>query len=286
MQVMPLPADSHVHSEWSWDTGGPVAPATGRMRQTCERAVRIGLPAVIFTEHVDFDDAWRVAPEDMPKENRPYISPEGYLTPPRFDVDGYLGCIDRCRHDFADLHVMTGVEWGQPHRSEQRARALVDLESLDRINGSLHTLPVGEDSVEPITLYREWPAEDVVIAYLEEVPRMVDGSDVFEVFTHLDYAIRYWPTADAGPFDPSRFEDPMRAAMRAIADSGRALEMNTRRLQLWMPLWWRQEGGRTASFGSDAHFPDKVGDGLPEATALLEHVGFRPGRRPEHFWTC
>lgn len=42
-----------------------------------------------------------------------------------------------------------------------------------------------------------------MLAYLEEVPRMVDGSDVFEVFTHLDYAIRYWPTADAGPFDPA-----------------------------------------------------------------------------------
>jgi hypothetical protein len=53
-----------------------------------------------------------------------------------------------------------------------------------------------------------------------------------------------------------------------------------------IPLWWRQEGGRTATFGSDAHFPDKVGDGLPEATALLEHVGFQPGRRPEDVWTC
>lgn len=140
--------------------------------------------------------------------------------------------------------------------------------------------------MEPITLYREWPAEQVVAAYLAEAHRMVDGSDLFEVFTHLDYAIRYWPTAEAGPFDPRRFEDPIRAAMRAIADSGRALEMNTRQLQLWMPLWWRQEGGKTVTFGSDAHVADKVGDGLPEATALLEHVGFRPGRRPEDFWTC
>lgn len=37
---------------------------------------------------------------------------------------------------------------------------------------------------------------------------------------------------------------------------------------------------------SNAHFHDKVGDGLPEATAHLEHVGFQPGRRPEDFWTC
>lgn len=287
MPDVPLPADSHVHSEWSWDTGGPVAPATGRMHLTCERAVRIGLPAVIFTEHLDFfNNTWRVGHEDMPKENHAYISSEGYLDPPRFDADGYLDSIDRCRHDFPDLHVMTGIEWGQPHLSEQQARSVVDLESLDRINGSLHTLPVGDDQVEPITLYRERPAEEVLTAYLEEVPRMVAGSDVFEVFTHLDVAIRYWPTADAGPFDPRPFEDLIRAAMRSISDSGRALEMNTRRLQLWMPLWWRQEGGRTVTFGSDAHFPDKLGDGLAEATALLEHVGFQPGKRPEDFWTC
>ncbi|MFM2353577.1 MAG: hypothetical protein RLZZ608_983 [Actinomycetota bacterium] len=38
-----LPADSHVHSEWSWDTGGPHSPAAGRMIATCERAVEIGL---------------------------------------------------------------------------------------------------------------------------------------------------------------------------------------------------------------------------------------------------
>jgi histidinol-phosphatase (PHP family) len=106
------------------------------------------------------------------------------------------------------------------------------------------------------------------------------------VFTHLDYAIRHWPTVKAGPFDPLRFEEAIRAAMRAIADSGRPLEMNTRRLQLWMPLWWRQEGGRAVTFGSDSHISDAVADGFPEATALLDYVGFRRGTRPEDFWTC
>jgi histidinol-phosphatase (PHP family) len=286
MQTVTLPADSHVHSEWSWDTGGPASSAAGTMRMTCERAARIGLPAVAFTEHLDFDDAWRAGPEDFPDAARPHITAEGYLLAPPLDVTGYLESIDRCRHDFPDLHIMTGVEWGQPHLNEQRARHLLHLDSLDRINGSLHTLPAGKDRAEPITLYKQWAPQDVVVAYMEEVPRVVAGSNVFEVFTHIDYAIRHWPTVEAGPFDPSRFEEPIRVAMRAIADSGRALEMNTRRLQLWMPLWWRQEGGRAVTFGSDSHIPGTVGDGLPEAAALLEHVGFRPQRRPEDFWTC
>jgi len=46
---MQLPADGHVHSQWSWD-----AHDVGAMADTCARAVLLGLPAVAFTEHVDF----------------------------------------------------------------------------------------------------------------------------------------------------------------------------------------------------------------------------------------
>lgn len=58
------------------------------MRRTCARALRIGLPVVIFTEHLDFS-GWRAAPEDFPEHER----------------------------------------------------QLIDLSALDRVNGSLHTLP-------------------------------------------------------------------------------------------------------------------------------------------------
>ncbi|MET0695584.1 MAG: hypothetical protein ABWY56_16755, partial [Propionibacteriaceae bacterium] len=121
--------------------------------------------------------------------------------------------------------------------------------------------------------------------YLAEVPKMVDGGD-FEVFTHIDYAVRYWPVDEHGPFDPRPFEDGFRQAMRAIASSGRALEMNTgRNVRPWIPQWWAEEGGRAVSFGSDDHGTTGLAANFGEATALLEHFGFRPGRRPEDFWT-
>jgi histidinol-phosphatase (PHP family) len=141
------------------------------------------------------------------------------------------------------------------------------------------------DRTEPTTLYRYQSADEVMWAYLEEIPRMVAGSDSFTVFTHIDYAVRSWPVADAGPFDPRRFEDGFRAAMRAIADSGRALEMNTRHLWPWIPQWWAEEGGRAVSFGSDAHGPKALAANFPEAMAMVESFGFGPGSRPEDFWT-
>lgn len=277
-----LPADSHVHSEWSWDTGGPDAHP-GRMVATCEQAVRIGLPAVAFTEHFDFD-GWRIDPQFVKGTEQVKVD-EGVMTPAPLDVEGYLECIDRCRHRFPELRILTGVEYGQPHLFDERAAQLVDLTSLDRVNGSLHTLRDGDVRAEPRTLFRRWPADRVIEEYLAEVPRMVAGSDTFAVFTHLDFAVRYWPVAEQGPFDPRPFEDAFRQAMRAIAGSGRALEMNTRRLWPWMAQWWAEEGGHAVTFGSDAHKPDVLAQGLAEATLMLEAVGFAPGRRPEDFWT-
>lgn len=282
---MVLPADSHVHSEWSWDTGGPGSPARGTMQRICARAVRIGLPAVVFTEHLDFP-GWRIGRQDATAAIQHLITTDGLLEPPPLDVAGYLDSIDRCRRLFPTLRILTGVEFGQPHLFDSRAAQLLDLSALDRVNGSLHTLQNGAHRSEPITLYRHWPADQVMWEYLAEIPRMAAASSSFQVFTHLDYAVRSWPAEGAGPFDPRRFEEGFRHALRALAGSGRALEMNTSRLWSWVPQWWREEGGRAVTFGSDAHDPGPLAQHFPEAVAMVEHYGFRSGRKTEDFWTC
>jgi len=280
-----LPADAHVHSEWSWDAGSdPASP--GSMDRTCERAVRIGLPALVFTEHLDFEDDWRVDDGALGEHAQKYVDEMGHVKLPPFDAEGYLEAIDRCRHEYPELRILTGVEFGQPHLWDARADALLSSGAIDRVNGSLHMLPFEDGGrTEPTTLYRHRPVDEVMWAYLEEIPRMVAGSDSFAVFTHIDYAVRSWPASIVGPFDPRRFEEGFRTAMRAITDSGRALEMNTRRLWPWIPQWWAEEGGRAVSFGSDAHAADTVAVNFPEAMAMVEYFGFRPGSRPEDFWT-
>lgn len=282
---MPLPADAHVHSEWSWDYGSDPSSA-GAMGRICERAVEVGLPAVIFTEHLDLEDSWWVHDGDVGEHAQKYVDDTGHVRLPPFDAAGYLDAIDRSRHAYPQLRILSGVEFGQPHLWDKKAAALLSNGDFDRVNGSLHMLPFGaSDRAEPTTLYHHQTADQVMGAYLEEIPRMVAGSDTFEVFTHIDYAVRSWPTEKAGPFDPRLFEDGFRQAMRAIAGSGRALEMNTRRLGSWVPQWWTEEGGRAVSFGSDSHGPDSLAANFPEAVALVGYFGFKPGRRPEDFWT-
>jgi histidinol phosphatase-like PHP family hydrolase len=93
-----LPADSHVHSQWSWDA------LAGSMEGTCRRAVEIGLPAVAFTEHADFTP-WSLGPlEKVPGEWRRLVS-DDVLTPPALDLNGYKDCLGRCRERFPGLAV-------------------------------------------------------------------------------------------------------------------------------------------------------------------------------------
>lgn len=279
-----LPADSHVHSEFSWDTGGPDSPARGTMEATCARAVAIGLPAVFFTEHLDLEDTWFTDPEDFGDHERHLVGEDGVVAVPRFDLDGYFESIERCRAAFPQLRIGTGLEFGQPGLRTAAARAQLDLDAFDRIIGSLHTVPFGDQRAEPTTLFRRLPADEVLRRYLAEVPAQVAGEGPHEVVTHLDYAVRYWPEEAEGPFDPRSVEEELRGAMRAIAGSGRALEINTRHLRPWIPQWWAEEGGRAVSFGSDSHTPLALAANFPEAVAMVEALGFRAGRDPRELW--
>lgn len=282
---MTLPADSHVHSEFSWDTGGP-AHAAGRMEATCARAVRIGLPALFFTEHLDLEPAWWTDREDMEPQVAHLVGDDGVISLPPFDADGYLAAIARCRERFPQLRIGTGLEFGQPHLRIGAAESLLgDLPvRFDRILGSLHTVPVGERRLEPNSLVRCREPYRMVRDYLAEIPAMAASDAPFTVVTHLDYPLRYWPEEEVGPVDPRVVEEEYRHALRVVADSGRALELNTRRLWPWLLTWFVEEGGAAVSFGSDAHEPAVLAHGLPEAAAMAEAHGFRPGPRPEDLW--
>ena len=114
---------------------------------------------------------------------------------------------------------------------------------------------------------------------------MIAASDMYEVLSHIDYAVRYWPAQQEGPFNPRIFEDVFRQVMGDLAGSGKALELNVGSpLRPWIPQWWSEEGGRAITFASDAHTTDALASNFYEG-AMAEHFGFRQGRQPEDFWT-
>jgi histidinol-phosphatase (PHP family) len=270
-----LPPDNHVHTEWSWD-----APSEASMALSCEQALAAGVPAVAFTDHLDFTtwtDGDQIAAENL--DPRPYAR----MHP--LEVTGYLAAVEECRQRYPDLRILSGAEIGEAHLWGASAGAVVAGSGLDRVLGSVHAVPFAGRLTAADYLFRHMPADEVMRRYFREVVRLVEGSDIFQVLAHLDFPRRMWPRA-ARPYDEEAFEPEYRAVLRALAASGRVLEVNTK-----SPLastrqlrWWREAGGRAVSFGSDAHQPWRVGDKFKLAVDVVEAAGFRAGRDRFDFW--
>ncbi len=267
-----LPADNHVHSEWSWDTH------SASMRGSCARAVELGIPAIAFTEHVDFR-RWGDA------DGRPgvEVSPDYRAALAPLDVEGYLASVERCRAEFPDLRVVAGVEAGEPHLFPGSLDAVLRRGSFERVLGSLHAVVDDGMLVGADSLWRVDP-DELMRRYLAELLTLVETSSTFEVLAHADFPRRNWP--HHRPFEEAAFEAEYRAVFRALAADGRVLELNTRS-PMWSATlvgWWREEGGRALSFGSDAHAPHRVGARFVTAVDVAEAAGFGPGRDGCDFW--
>jgi histidinol-phosphatase (PHP family) len=243
------------------------------MEATCRRALEIGLPAIAFTEHADFVQAF--------EEQRPV------------EIHGYLEAIERCRAEYPGLQILSGVELGEPHRFPAEVAALLGVAKLDRVLGSVHTIRRGRAAVDMSQgILTAQSAREVVGEYFDELLELVKSDQPFEVLAHLDYPKRYWPHAEL-EYRESDFEDGYRAVLEAAAGRGSVLEVNTtrgadsRRGLCPGPVvlgWWREVGGEQVSFGSDSHEPGKIAAGFTAAAAMVEAAGFKPAPDPAAFW--
>jgi histidinol-phosphatase (PHP family) len=270
-----LPADNHVHTEWSYDTS-----ADASMVRSCEQAIGIGLPSLAFTEHLEFTEGGPGdAIHDVATDHRWWsrIKP--------LDVPGYMASVEECRQRFPELRILSGVEAGESHLFGASAGAVIHAHAFERVLGSLHAVPYQGRLVAADALFGRMPADDAMRYYFAELVTLIQDSDLFQVLAHLDFPRRYWPS---GPhlYREQPFEEEYRVALRALAASGRVLEINTKSplASVDMVRWWREEGGTAVSFGSDAHLPNRVGDRFKLAVDIVEQAGFRPGRDPYDFW--
>ncbi|WP_129667031.1 PHP domain-containing protein [Phytoactinopolyspora endophytica] len=130
---MVLPADSHVHSGWSWDSPG------GSMERTCTRVVELGPPAVAFTDHMDFTALESCRRRSRGLRASPGIHDAGRIArSPAMDVNGCLECVQRCRDQFPQLRIITGVELGEAHRNSESAAKLLDAGRFELAIGGAH----------------------------------------------------------------------------------------------------------------------------------------------------
>lgn len=261
--TMRVPFDYHIHTSFSRD-------ADATMETMCRAAMEAGIPEIGFSDHLD------MVPED------PCSS--------YFKADTWWHAFEHCRDAFrGSLTLRAGVEVGEPHLFPTQVERLLDSYPWDYCMGSLHW--VGDRRIfDPA--YFERPAEEAYGAYFEELTRMVRVG-IFDILGHMDIAKRYGYDA-YGSYDPATYESQIRRVLREAASRDLAIEVNTatlrRSVQQTTPdrkvlCWFRQEGGRWVTLGSDAHTPEQVGHGLDQALRDAIQAGFHhlarfEGRRP------
>jgi histidinol-phosphatase (PHP family) len=131
--------------------------------------------------------------------------------------------------------------------------------------------------------------EALMRGYCQELVALIDSSIQFEILAHLEYPRRFW-TASWEPYQSSDYRDLIDDVLATAARKGVVLEFNSTRGGSLCPApevlrWWWQAGGKSVSFGSDAHDPTKVGAGFDRAANLATQAGFEPSLARVGIWS-
>ena len=247
-----IPYDYHIHTQFSCDSDVS-------MLQMCQSAIEHGIPEIGISDHLDFH------PKD---ECCNY-----------FKADAWWQELERCRGAFeGSLVIRAGIEIGEPHRFFESIDPLLERYPWDYCLGSLHW---GEDLCVFDRNYFDRDAADAYRSYFAELLEMVSlGS--FDTLAHLDIVKRYGHDV-YGHYDPYPWETEIRSVLRKCAQRGIALEVNTGTLRRMVgetspqqPLitWFKEEGGRWLTLGSDAHQPEHIGFGLESCVSTIREAGF------------
>lgn len=251
--------DMHSHSLISPDCDIP-------LRDMARAAIDAGLKEFCVSDHHDLldYDGFPAGPFDWP------AAKEQYRT-----VKAELG--DR-------LTLRLGLELGSAPYDPEAARAAVAQggEELDFVLGSLHNwIGYHNNDLLDMTSYRgdEPLARRAMESTLDHTWTLVARlADCYDSLAHISYPLRYI-RKDGICLAMSDYEERVRAILTQVAETGHALEVNVWHgadLDSWPQLlgWFRECGGELVTVGADAHRPQDVARGIPQALELIQSAGF------------
>ena len=249
--------DMHCHTAYSFDSKADP-------RELCETAIQRGITHLAITDHCDLDCILSGLYE-------PYLADKAKETVYSLKKE-YEGQLD----------IIYGIELGGAHAAPKEAERLVKDYGFEFVLGSLHNL------------------RDVPDFYFMNFADMPDGlidslvgrniSELCEIaqlpfidsIAHVTYPLRY-VKACGRKVDLEKYKERFGELFKLIIKNGKALEVNTspyrKGIADTMPErelleLYRSMGGTRITLGSDAHTADGVGDGILEAAATLNELGF------------
>ncbi|MBP3701215.1 MAG: histidinol-phosphatase HisJ family protein [Lachnospiraceae bacterium] len=263
--------DHHVHCHFSPDSTTPP-------EAQIERAIELGMPAICFTDHMDYD---------YPKE-------VGITFDLRPEI--YLPAIAKLRDQYAgQIDVRAGVEIGLDTYCPNKIVSYIQSADWDFVIGSIHLAGGRKDPYLP-SYFEGRTAAEAYRAYFEDTLKCLQTfPPIYDVFGHLDYVFRCGDRSITNAW--KEWPDLIDEILRQIVQQGLGLDVNTGGMKNGLPMQhphddilrrYRELGGELITLGSDGHKTIHLGDHFPEVGEKLKALGFQyaasyKARKPEFY---
>ena len=253
--------DMHTHTAFSYD-------GKDAIEKMLAAAQEKGVAFYGISEHFDFDYDLRLL--DAKTASEIYDC----------DAEEYFHRARHCQEDYEGvMNVCIGGEFGYSEDEKAQARYLELYQKYkpDFVINSVHG-DRGKDFA--FTDFTE-PKERTYKRYLQLVRQSLDVPYPYDVVGHIGYIARYVPFEDKR-ISLEEFGAELDDIFKTIIAKDKILEVNTATKQLpnsTLPEWALIEryyalGGRKISYGSDAHFAERIADKREETVARLKQIGF------------
>ncbi len=254
---MPMFIDYHTHH-------ARCGHAIGELEEYVKKGIEIGLAQIGLSDHMPLlhvDPASYYPEMAMPMEEIPRYVEECLAL-----KEKYKGQID----------VRVGLEGDYIEGCEEQIEAIVKAYPWDYVIGSVHFL--GEWDITDFRQTHGWEGRDRMAVYEQYYDAIgkAAATGFYDYIGHIDVIKRFGFQPDG---DVKHLEN---AALEAVKRHGLAIELNASGLRTpaaeMFPsrrmLEYAHKLGIPLTIGSDAHQPERLGQYLDQARAVLKEVGY------------
>ena len=259
--------DLHTHTTYSHD--GKNTPA-----EMLAAAQRAGLAFYGVSEHFDYDYDLSLVDEEL-RTAIQNSNPEAYFHALRHLQEDYEGV----------MNVAVGAEFGYSDKQEVQGRYALTYEKHrpDYVINSVHSMLGMDFAFADFVGDKKFCGDkkEIFGRYLKLVRDSLDVPYHYDIVGHIGYVARYVPFEDK-TISLEEFGEQIDDILQTIIQKDKILEVNSANKTLpnrTIPAWNIVEryfalGGRKVSFGSDAHFVERIADKRGEVVEMLKKIGF------------
>lgn len=253
--------DMHTHTTFSHDGRDSIETMLNVAREK-------GIAFYGVSDHLDFDyDLMQLSEEELAEVKNG-------------DVAEYFRVAKRMQEEYAGvMNVCVGAEFGYSDKADVQRQYMETYEKYrpDFVINSVH----GGDGRDFCRHKFGADKGATYRMYLGVIRRSLDAPYPYDVVGHIGYIARYVPYADRS-FSLEEFGAEIDDILLTIIAKDKILEVNSAsKMQETMTLpsenilrRYYELGGRKISFGSDAHFKERIADKREEVADVLRRIGF------------